>query len=188
MALNGLCYLTPPTQFSVNLFLETTTVQSTTLVPTTTQMSTAKSTTPETTTTTTPEATTFTSSTTLIKSNTFWFEHGIFYCKDILIPIYNHVSYECFRSIHATIKHTQDGLSLRLLSLIHISIPKVYILGLFYCHSCLLNRLDILIQLIHKCLTFNIIHPHVKALLNNIFTSKSLTCMALDAITVFGKV
>ena len=59
---------------------------------------------------------------------------------------------------------------------------------LFYCHSCLLNRLDILIQLIHKCLTFNIIHPHVKALLNNIFTSKSLTCMALDAITVFGKV
>ena len=87
-----------------------------------------------------------------------------------------------------TIKNTQDGLSLRLLSLIHISIPKVYILGLFYCHSCLLNRLDILIQLIHKCLTFNIIHPHLKALLNNIFTSKSLTCMALDAITVFGKV
>ena len=103
MALNGLCYLTPPTQFSVNLFLETTTVQSTTLVPTTTQMSTAKSTTPETTTTTTPEATTFTSSTTLIKSNTFWFEHRIFYCKDILIPIYNHVPYECFRSSYVMI-------------------------------------------------------------------------------------
>ena len=121
-----------------------------------------------------------------------------------MIPIQNYIVY-CFKNrnlvgtvlpLHpfpsientVTIKHTQDGLSLRLLSLIHISIPKVYILGLFYCHSCLLNRLDILIQLIHKCLTFNIIHPHVKALLNNIFTSKSLTCMALDAITVLGKV
>ena len=31
-----------------------------------------------------------------------------------------------------TIKHTQDGLSLRLLSFIHISITKVYILGFFF--------------------------------------------------------
>ena len=64
-----------------------------------------------------------------------------------MIPIQNYIVY-CFKNrnlvgtvlpLHpspsientVTIKHTQDGLSLRLLSLIHISIPNVYILGLF---------------------------------------------------------